>query len=579
MIILVAIAGCGKVQPVKDGGDGEADAPDAGDATGDLPTDGSDVTTDDAPTVCVTDEDCDDGDPCTDDACVDGESCDHSFNTEPCSDGYDCTTGDICDGAGSCTGGTPDDGACGSGELCRPECFSATGCGAAPTSLVVDCPDTVTLPAAASCSISLDGVAGQSACIDCTTGIGPVVLSNDDFEGTGGACGGLGGWSLVTCDNCMESVSSGAPCTPGGRTTTCCSDASTIIANPGSDCFLRSDRDNNCSGDEREWRIERTHDTSGLADIEVCFRIAEDGATNNEGVLLHAEDSTHSEQVFCQMGPIMAGGPAEMEWPYCVVLPAWAQDNPALVLRFIVHSHDGGDILYLDDIVVRGWPDVCTFTRTVAFEEDFDPCPSPTRIADGWNGWSVTTDGAGPTCTNVCTGGTSGGARAADEEWTMIHAVDTSGLDADVRLCFDVGDHRADGGEWIKVSLDTGGWWLDAWEWEDQWGTDDACERVCLNLTDIDRAAARNPGLRIRFNVRSDASDRFVYIDDVVVDGVALCDGTGSLLLDTPSDEGGGSYTIEMENDAGTQMWAEMTCSWDSPPTPVTGSDGTRFMP
>ena len=161
----------------------------------------------------------------------------------------------------------------------------------------------------------------------------------------------------------------------------------------------------------------------------------------------------------------------------------------------------------------------------------------------------------------------------------MIHAVDTSGLDADVRLCFDVGDRRADGGEWIRVSFDSGGWWQDAWEWEDQWGTDDACERVCLDLTDIDSAAARNPGLRIRFNARSDATARFVFIDDVVVDGAVFCDGTGSLRLDTPSDEGGGSYTIEMENSAGAQMWAEVTCSWDSPPAPVTGSDGTRFQP
>ena len=354
LTLLLTLTGCGKIKPVADGGDDPGpDAPDAGDDVdtdaadaADAATETVDVVDDDAPPPCTTDEDC-----------------------------------------------AP-------GELCRPECFPG-GCGTPPASLVVDCPDAVTLPATAGCSISLDGVAGQSACIDCTTEIGPVTIARDDFGDTGGTCG-MGGWSMVTGDVCSDQVDDGGPCTPGGGPRTCCSDASTVVASVSSDCRLRTDARLNCSGDgdSREWRMERTLDTRGLTDIEVCFDTAHYGATDNDGILLYAEDSTHSEQVFCQMGPPGTGAPADREWPHCVTLPAWAEDNPALVLRFVMHSHDDDDRLYVDDIVVRGWPSGCTPSRTVAFEEDFDPCTS--IIGDGWNGWTVT---GTPSCSDRCSGG------------------------------------------------------------------------------------------------------------------------------------------------------------------------------
>ncbi len=580
LIALVALAGCGKVKPVQDGGDGgDADAPDAGDAAGDLPTDGGDVDDEDPgtdPGPCTTDEDCDDGDPCTDDACVDGESCDHTFNTEPCTDGWACTTGETCDGAGSCVGGTPDDGACGSGELCRPECFPATGCGAAPTLLVVDCPDAVTLPAAASCSVSLDGMAGQTACIDCATEIGPVVIASDDFGDRTGACG-TGSWSLLTGAACGDRVDDGGPCTPGGGPVTCCANASTIAATVDGDCRLRSDSRLNCggSGDSREWRMERTLDTRGLTHIEVCFNTAHDGATDNDGILLTAEDSTHSAQVFCQMGPPVFNAPIDLEWPSCVTLPGWAADNPALVLRFVMHSHDDDDRLYLDDVVVRGWPSACTPSRSVALEEDFDPCTS--ILGDGWNGWTVT---GAPDCRDMCTGGSPGAARANNETWSLSRTVDASSLDGDVRLCFAAGDLGAlSSSDRIQVELDAGSGWREAWYWERNWVTGGSCTEICLNLTDLDPASARNPGLRIRFTVQSSDIDSYVYIDDIVLDGAVFCDGTGSAGAGAVSDVGGGSYSLDLSDTAGTQMWAELICSWDSPPAPVTGSGGTWFHP
>ncbi len=528
LTLLLSLAGCGKIKPAEDGGaDGGPDARDAVDAAGDEDADPVDAASeadaeDDAPTVCTTDEDC-----------------------------------------------AP-------GELCRPDCFPAAGCGTAPASLVVDCPDGVTLPDTAPCSITLDGVDGQSACIDCTTEIGPVAIVHDDFGDASGTCG-MGGWSMVTGAVCADRVDDGAPCTPGGGLRTCCADASTVATSVSSDCRLRTDARLNCggSGDSREWRMERTLDTRGLTDVEVCFNTAHSGATDNDGILLYAEDGGHSEQVFCQMGPPGTGAPADREWPRCITLPDWAENNPALVLSFVLHSHDDDDRLYLDDLVVRGWPSGCTASRSVAFEEDFDPCTS--IIGDGWNGWTVT---GSPDCRDMCTGGSPGAARATNETWSMSHSVDTSAIARDVRLCFAAGEAFAStSSDRLQVEIDTGTGWQEAWYWEQGLSFGGACVDVCLNLSDIDPAAARNPALQIRFTLQSSDTSRSIYIDDIVLDGAVLCDGTGSASAGTVSDDGGGSYSLDLSDTAGTPMWVELSCSWDSPPAPVTGSDGTRFVP
>jgi hypothetical protein len=257
----------------------------------------------------------------------------------------------------------------------------------------------------------------------------------------------------------------------------------------------------------------------------------------------------------------------------------WVEDNADLTILFIAHSHDDNDVLFLDDVVLRGWSDACTPTRTTVFTEDFDPCPGAT-IPDGWNGWSVSSDGSGPFCGDRCTGGTSGSATAIDEIWTMTHDVDASGLDGDVRLCFDVGDDDTDGSEYVQVLFDAddGSGWQEAWYWEDEWGTDGTCRRVCLHLTDIDRDAARNPDLRIRFEVRSDSSSRYVFIDDIVVDGAVYCDGSGSASTSSLTERSGGNYDFTLSDDAVVPMGAYVVCTWDTATPPVTGAGGTRFL-
>jgi hypothetical protein len=268
------------------------------------------------------------------------------------------------------------------------------------------------------------------------------------------------------------------------------------------------------------------------------------------------------------------------EWPYCASLPAWAEDNADLGILVIAHSHDDDDALFVDDIVMHGWPASCPPTRSTVFTEDFDPCPVTSPIPSGWNGWTITGTGpgSGPECATVCSGGTPGGARVRNDEWTMSHVVDTSTLDGDVRLCFDVGDDNSDQDEWIEVSFMTGSTWWSAWYWENEWGPDGDCRRVCLNLSDLDPFAARNRSLQIRFTLSSSNTDEHVFIDDIVVDGAVYCDGSGSVSTGAITDTGGGSYSFDMSDDAGVPLGGYAICSWDTPPDPIFGWAGTWFM-
>ncbi|MEO1271759.1 MAG: hypothetical protein AAFX99_27010, partial [Myxococcota bacterium] len=58
--------------------------------------------------ACLTDDDCDDGNPCTDDTCTDDAVCDHINNSAPCTDNLFCNGADACqDGTCSVHSGGP----------------------------------------------------------------------------------------------------------------------------------------------------------------------------------------------------------------------------------------------------------------------------------------------------------------------------------------------------------------------------------------------------------------------------------------------------------------------------------------
>jgi hypothetical protein len=72
---------------------------------------------------------CDDGNPCTDDSCDSTTGCTFTNNSAPCSDGIDCTVGDVCSG-GTCLQGLADDSLCpDDGRFCTQEfCSRFSGC-------------------------------------------------------------------------------------------------------------------------------------------------------------------------------------------------------------------------------------------------------------------------------------------------------------------------------------------------------------------------------------------------------------------------------------------------------------------
>jgi cysteine-rich repeat protein len=88
---------------------------------------------------CLSNDDCDDGNPCTDDLCyLATYSCDYSYNTNPCDDGSACTEDDVCS-AGICSGTTI---SCPSEETCFSPglwysglCEDSIGCTTVPTPL------------------------------------------------------------------------------------------------------------------------------------------------------------------------------------------------------------------------------------------------------------------------------------------------------------------------------------------------------------------------------------------------------------------------------------------------------------
>ena len=74
---------------------------------------------------CMTPQDCDDGNVCTDDSCSPSTGCVHTNNTASCDDRNACTTGDTCSGA-TCVGGPALN--CDDGNVCTNDtCDAAQG--------------------------------------------------------------------------------------------------------------------------------------------------------------------------------------------------------------------------------------------------------------------------------------------------------------------------------------------------------------------------------------------------------------------------------------------------------------------
>ena len=497
-----------------------------------------------------------------------------------CSDGYTCTT-DICDDDGACVS-TPLDGRCDmDGGFCRPECFpdEPSGCGAPPSTLVLSCESPVTIPpvdedVTADCRIAMDGYGGPPDCLECTGEIGVKVLGYADFEEEEEGDCDLDGWSLVSDDECCESM---AGCVPDDCYDNCCygGDSMCVIIDEEEEWFnfalgFGGEGPGGCSGYE-ELRIERSFDTSGVDNLSLCFDAAGYGLYSSDGIIVFVRDDAHDWTIiYCLDYRTLASG---LFWfsPYCVELPDWADDNPNLEIKIAVHASWGSDgaFLLIDNVSLRGWSNGCEPTIESAFTEDFSECD---EFYEGWNDWHIV-EGS-PQCLDEwgCSGWTS--ALAEGEHWIIEQTVDASTFDGNVELCFSFGFW--DEGNDVEVSFNAGNGWEYAWGQEILLGDEGDCYHVCVNISDIDGDAKRNPELEIRFDV--DALGGVYILDDIEVRGAVYCDAAGAIDIGEITEMGDeGYYQFTVTDVTRNQMSPDIHCSWDDPPDPVEDWDTIDF--
>ena len=479
-------------------------------------------------------------------------------------------TDDLCDGDGACVS-TPNDGNC-EGGICTPEsdCADDSGCVIKPGHLGLSCTTPVTPPDTSTCTIDLDSLTGQTSCLSCTSEAGMVLIDYSDFGDDTGSCD-QDGWTFTTGNNCKDHWNS---CALGGADKNCCPFSTVCTESFGTYLLHADDR-----GCDEQWRMSKTFDTTGIEDLVLCFDFGDDGASDNDGLLVNARDGTNNAQIFCEWRP--RAGVNDVLYPQCIPLSTWSWtgNNPALEIEFIAHSENDDVIIYVDNVSLRGWLSSCALNVQEAFSENFDGCDDP--IPDGWNGWEVT---GSPKCPGFdCPGGTgdSYGAEADDEAWTMTQSVDATELDGNIMLCFDLGDDGSSGGNSILVDFNAndGDGWQTAWDQDRSIGTDQTCMNICVNLSDIDSDVNRNPALLIRFNVDTRAEGNKIDIDDILVAGAVYCDGAGTVTLGDISESGGGTYAFTVTDDDDSRVDADIQCSWDLSPADIFDWSSTSFVP
>ena len=535
---------------------------------------------------CHVSPDCDDGNVCTDEECVEGgngQICTTTFNTSPCDDGLFCTVNDVCDGAGLCAGSgnpcddsidcttdncdedtdscpdpAPQDAICPSGQYCVPGCAgNSSGCMAIPSGLNLSCTTPATIPSSSDCNISLDGMSGQSGCLNCSASAGFVVLDRADFGDDTGACE-LDGWRLLqgTGNLCTARVDG---CNPR-QNANCCDSLATLCTNLNGNFVMRGDRALNCGGGVEEFRLVKSFDTTGFSNLEICFDYGETGANANDGIIVVAADGTNTAQVYCLNGEPRPGVNGVL-YPLCASLPAWAGNNSNLEITIIIHSETNNHALYLDDVVVKGWISTCSPNTLTIFSENFSGCPGGV-IPDNWNGWAVTGSPACPGTWNC--GGSGNSAQSSGNRWVITRNVDTSAVDGDVILCFSIGDTAAGAGDSVLVEFDSGdgGGWKTAWSQMGNLGGDGTCGRICVDLSLLDSGVAMNPSVGLRFTVETAAGHQ-INLDDISLSGAVYCNAGGIVSIGAVSDNGGGFYSFSVSDTFGKQLSTRISCIWD----------------
>ncbi|MBW2699333.1 MAG: DUF2341 domain-containing protein, partial [Deltaproteobacteria bacterium] len=502
---------------------------------------------------------------------------DVALSTVACdSDGSDCTA-DFCDGAGACAH-VPDHSACIAPAVCMPACsVDLSGCAVPPTSMSLSCvPDVLDLQAATSSDCVLEaGLSGQEACLSCSAELGTTLLAYADFGDDTGGCD-LDGWQLaegLPATNCKDALQD---CVEAGAEEDCCDELSAICVQLDGNYVLQSDKISNCGSKKEEWRLARDFDFRGYEQIQVCADVGHNNMDDKQAIAFYAEnlDSTGSGEVARFMCANRDEGvpfplAVDLMESRCAMLDAWANESSKVRLTVVAHSENDNRRIYLDNLSVRALPVGCSPITDRPFFSNFDACETEgiSVIPNGWRGWTVDSGDleAFPKCPgSACSNNSSGATVEVDDNTMRLErVVDTRGLDGEVRLCFTFADDGAGEGSSLRASFHSGMAWRQAYYQADDLGTNQECRELCINLSDLDPAVARNPALGIRFDVTAVGGK--IYFQDIHLEGIVACDAGTDVFLTSLVEGNGGHYSFTARDDATAPFDADLVCAWGDP--------------
>lgn len=469
---------------------------------------------------------CDDDDACTeDDHCTSGNC---AGTPKDCSDGATCTV-DFCNPVdGSCVN-TPNDSLCGTAEVCKPTCFAAaSGCGVPPPSVSVSCQTPAPAASGTTCTVDLAGTGGQAACVECVARTGVVVPVFSDFDNGYGGCA-LDGWSFASTSPCNDTNSEW--CVTG------------FAGTPA----LQVDK-NSCSG--KTAIVERTVDTSGLQRVLFCFSYADRGAAAGNDYLAVEYDPSGTGASLTRLfydvdGPLP--GVDDTWLRYCIELPADAVGRPSLLIRVSLHSNDNDQRIFADRFSVIGYRPGCVLSNS-PFTSTFAGCSA--------TGWTVT---GSVQCPGFL--GDALEASGAAKSWTLERTVDTTLLQGDLVLRFDLAEDGTTKDDAFAFDLNATGTWRTLFHQTGALRADQGATTFLVNLSALEPAAIGNPTLKLRFTADSLANGHKIDLDNVSLTAYTGTCSAGTVVLGAPSDTGGGRYAVTATSSV--PLPVEIVCSWD----------------
>ncbi|MBW1811257.1 MAG: hypothetical protein JRJ87_23910, partial [Deltaproteobacteria bacterium] len=405
----------------------------------------------------------------------------------------------------------------------------------------------------------------------CGADVGVTRVDFSDFDDGSGVCD-PDGWSLVPAapNACRTNIDVCGPGSPPTRA--CCDDFATICETTtfGSPVLV-TNKITNCTSGERQWRLFKTFNLSGLTDNWVCFDRAEDLAGNNSGLLISAEDASNGpDWLECRLGGTF-GGLDGFFYRHCVNLPGWADDNSAVTLTFVMQSDADTESVFLDNIEVKGWSGGCAADTVTLLDDNFGGMTCDTS---NWtfSGGSNTCDFTG--CTNNAAW--QPGLFGEGTAFTMETSLDASSADGELTVCFRIGGAASQASDSITLQYDSGSGYVAAWTQTGSIGTLDECREVCVDLSNLDPAVNNNANLGIRFDIESTQT---VGLYGVIVSGARYCTADPTVLtLSSLTSAGGGNYDFSATDEAAGQLTAQIKCQWD-PQAALNDQQSIWFQP